>query len=175
METWFTLLDVNGKNRRSAQRDRRLHHVRQLAAAAASSRPYTNLTTLKNVTVTGNVNSPERHGIGRNDVTRNIIYDHVHAEGWETGIDVPVNGINEIDGGFFNDVKGLLISTANSRSRVVNINGNTDATGNLDPTQPQFGTLSATALKTPHAVRHRAVDAISIPRKTTSRGCSIPT
>ena len=60
----------------------------------------------------------------------------MHAEGWETGIDVPVNGVNEIDGGFFNDVKGLSISTAMSRSRVVNINGNTDAQGNLDPTEP---------------------------------------
>ena len=57
--------------------------------------------------------SPSGTAIGRNDVTRNMIYDHVHAEGWETGIDVPVNGVNEIDGGYFNDVKGLLISTAN--------------------------------------------------------------
>ena len=145
-ESWFTLLDVSGKNP-----DQRNLIENFTTFGNSSGRglfiPYTNLTTLKNVTVTGNVNSPSGTGIARNDVTKNIIYDHVHAEGWDIGIDVPVNGVNEISGGFFNDVRGLLISTANSRSRVVNINGNRDVAGNLDPTQPQFGTLSAAALK----------------------------
>jgi G8 domain-containing protein len=147
LETWFTLLDVNGKNP-----DQRNVIDNFTTFGNASGRgiftPYTNLTTIKNSTITGNVNSPSGTAIARNDVTRNMIYDHIHAEGWSVGIDAPVNGVNEIDGGFFNDVKGIFISTANSRSRVVNINGNTDAQGNLDPAQPQFGTLSAAALGT---------------------------
>jgi hypothetical protein len=145
LETWFTLLDVNGKNP-----DQRNLIENFTTFGNASGRgiftPYTNLTTIKNSTLTGNLNSPGGTAIARNDVTRNMVYDHIHAEGWSVGIDAPVNGANDIKGGFFNDVKGILISTANSRSRVVNINGNTDALGNLDPSQPQFGTLSAAAL-----------------------------
>ncbi len=146
METWFTLLNVNGKSP-----DQR-NLIEDLTVFGTSSgkglfTPYTNFTTIKDVTLTGNVNSPRGTAISRNDVTRNIVYDHVHAEGWDTGIDVPVNGVNKIDGGYFNDFKGIAISTANSRSRVVKINGNTDTNGNLDPANPQFGTLSATALK----------------------------
>ena len=146
LETWFTLLNVNGQHP-----DQR-NLIEDFTAFSLSSgrgvfTPYTNLTTLKDIDVTGNLNAPGGTAFSRNDVTRNIVYDHVHAEGWEVGIDAPVNGINEIDGGFINAIKGVLITTANSRSRVVNINGNTDAAGNLDPQQPQFGTLSTTALK----------------------------
>jgi hypothetical protein len=145
METWFTLLDVNGRSP-----DQR-NVIEDLTVFATSGRgiftPYTNLTTLKNVTVMGNVNSPSSTAIGRNDVTKNIVYDQVHAEGWEIGIDVPVNGVNQINGGYFNNIKSILVTTANSKNRVVNINGNTDASGKLDPSKPQFGTLSTTALK----------------------------
>ncbi len=104
--------------------------------------PYTALTTLRNVSVTGNVSAPGGTGFAINDVTRDMIYDHVYAVGWETGIDVPVNGTTTINGGFFNDINGLLIKTAQSRTRAVNIYSNSDRM------QPQFGTLSATALKT---------------------------
>lgn len=145
METWFTLLNVSGK----APDQRNL--IEGLTVFDTGSTgiftPYTNLTTLKDVTVTGNVNSPRGTAIARNDVTRNVVYDRVHAEGWETGIDAPINGTNQIQGGFFNDFKGIQISTANSRNRVVNINGNIDSNGNLDPSNPQFGTLSAAVLK----------------------------
>jgi hypothetical protein len=117
-----------------------------LAGGRGVFTPYTNLTTLKDVTLIGNPSAPKGTAFSRNDVTRNIVYDHVQAVGWEVGIDAPVNGTNEIDGGFINAIKGVLIRTANSRSRAVHINGNTDAAGNLDPGQPQFGTLSAAAL-----------------------------
>ncbi len=146
LETWFSLLNVNGK---SADQRNVIEDFQTFDTSSGKGifTPYTNLTTLKNVTVTGNLNSPNGTAIARNDVTRNFVYDHVHAEGWDAGIDVPVNGTNQIDGGFFNDLKGLLISTAMSRSRVVDINGNTDSNGNLDPKNPQFGTLSAAVLK----------------------------
>ena len=146
LETWFSLLNVSGK---SADQRNLIEDLQVFDTSSGRGifSPYTNLTTMKNVTVTGNVNAPGGTAFARNDVTRNLTYDHVHAEGWETGIDVPVNGVNQINGGFFNDLKGLMISTAMSRSRAVNINGNTDASGNLDPSNPQFGNLTATALK----------------------------
>ena len=145
LETWFTLLNVNGKS----PDQRNLIEDFQVFATRGPGifTPYTNLTTLKDVTVTGNLASPGGTAITRNEVTKNMVYDHVHAVGWETGIDLPVNGVNRVEGGYFNNFKGLAISTANSRSRVIDINGNTDSAGNLDPSNPQFGTLSAAVLK----------------------------
>jgi hypothetical protein len=98
--------------------------------------PYTNQMTIKNSTILGNVNRPGGTGIGRNDVTRNMVYDNLRIEGWRTGIAVPVNGTNTIQNGTFNNVRAIEITTANSRSRVVNINGDI-----------KFGTLSPLALK----------------------------
>ena len=145
-ESWFTLLGISGKNadQRNVIEDFTTFNN---SSGRGMFTPYTAFTTLKNVSSTGNVNSPGGTGFAINDVTRDIVYDHVYAVGWETGIDVPVNGVNVINGGFFNDLKGLQISTAQSRTRAVNIYGNTDAQGNLDPSHPQFGTLSTTALK----------------------------
>jgi hypothetical protein len=145
LETWFTLHDVSGK---FADQRNLIEDFTTFGNSSGKGifTPYTNFTTLRDVTITGNVNSPRGTAIARNDVTRNIIYDRVHAEGWEVGIDLPVNGINEVNGGYFNDIKGLLITTANSRSRQVNINGNTDAAGNLNAADPQFDTLSTQAL-----------------------------
>ena len=114
------------------------------------------------------MNSPGGTGFAINDVTRDIVYDHVYAVGWEVGIEVPVNGTTTINGGFFNDLNGLLIRTAQSRTRAVNIYSNSDGSA-------QFGNLSTTALKNRHAVRHQAVSRTSIPPTATSRGCSIPT
>jgi hypothetical protein len=98
--------------------------------------PYTNQTTLRNVTALGNLNSPVGRGIGRNDVTRNIIYDNLRVEGWRVGVAVPVNGTSVIQDGTYNNVRSLEITTAMSRTRTVQINGNI-----------QFGTLSVAALK----------------------------
>ena len=68
METWFTLLEVNGKSP-----DQRNVIDGFTTFGNNSGRgifsPYTNLTTWKNVTVIGNVSSPSGTGIGRNDVT----------------------------------------------------------------------------------------------------------
>src|SRR5207253_700864 len=64
LETWFTLLDVSGKNP-----DQRNLIENFTTFGNASGRgiftPYTNLTTIKNSTVTGNLNSPGGTAIAR--------------------------------------------------------------------------------------------------------------
>ncbi len=109
---------------------------------------YTSRLVLKNVNVIGNEDNPHGYGILTSNVTSNIIFDHVHAVGWDVGIDAPTKGVNEIIGGYFNDITGIQIQSENADGRTIKITGNTDAAGNLDPSQPQFGTLSAAALGT---------------------------
>lgn len=59
--------------------------------------------------------------MARNTVTANFNYDNVTIRGYDTGIDLPINGDNVITGGTFQNSKNLLISTANSRTRSVTI------------------------------------------------------
>ena len=66
--------------------------------------PYTNQTTLKNIALLGNLARPAGTGVGRNDVTRNIIFDNVRAGGLSVGVRVPVQGNNVVQDGYFNNV-----------------------------------------------------------------------
>jgi hypothetical protein len=116
-ESWFSLLNVTD-GRRTVVQDFTVAYTRDGGVFT----PYTNDLTLKNVLLAGDVNNPHGTAFARNNVTRNIIYDHVHAGGWAVGIDAPVNGSNTILGGTFNNLKNILISTANSRDRTVAIN-----------------------------------------------------
>ncbi|HYV38202.1 MAG TPA: hypothetical protein VE988_21130, partial [Gemmataceae bacterium] len=116
-ESWFSLLNI---------KDGRHDVIENFTAWGLSSGtgmfdPYTNQMVFKNVQVTGNLKSPGGTAFGRNDVTRNITYDHVNIQGWNVGISAPVNGVNEIIGGTFNNLKNIDISTTNSVDRVVNI------------------------------------------------------
>lgn len=116
-ESWFTLLEATHQSR-SVIED---FSVRNTNGSAAIFTPYTNQMTFKNVTEIGNVANPGGIGFNRNTVTRNIIYDHVSVVGYGVGIDAPVNGSNRIVGGTFNNLKNIVIVTANSRDRVVAI------------------------------------------------------
>jgi hypothetical protein len=100
--------------------------------------PYTNQTTVKNVSLLGNLNKPAGTGIGRNDVTRNIVYDNLRVEGFLTGVRIPVQGNNVVEGGYFNNLENIEITTAMNKNRLVTINGG----------EGQFGTLSPAALGT---------------------------
>jgi hypothetical protein len=84
--------------------------------------PYTNDITFRNVTAWGNLSNPHSTAFDRNDVTRNAVYDHVLAEGFNVGINVAVNGSSTIDGGTFDNLRNILINTANDRGRTVDIN-----------------------------------------------------
>ncbi|MFM9965219.1 MAG: G8 domain-containing protein [Planctomycetaceae bacterium] len=99
--------------------------------------PYTGRTTIRNATVLGKMNG---HGVwgtafDRNDVTNNMTYENVHAEGWEVGIDVAVNRATVIRDGVFRAVRAIEISSTEDALRTVDIIGD-----------PQFLPLTAQQL-----------------------------
>ena len=113
-ESWFTLLNV---------KDARRTFITDFATWNVGGNgiftPYTNQMTFTNVRVTGLMARPRGVGFARNHVTRSIVYDHVDVQGYEVGIDVPVNGNSVIRGGTFNNVIDMLITTAEDRGRTV--------------------------------------------------------
>jgi hypothetical protein len=118
-QTWFHLRNVKHTGRSVVEGLK----VWNTQGGNAVFIPYTNQTTLRNVIVLGNPAKFSGTGIGRNDVTANIIYDNVRVENFEKGIAAPVNGSNLIQGGRFQNIKNIEITTATSRNRVVDING----------------------------------------------------
>jgi hypothetical protein len=127
-ESWFSLLNVSD-GRRTVVQDFLVWN-----SGGGIFTPYTNQITFKNVTVLGNLKYPGGTAFNRNDVTRNVVYDHVNVQGWNVGINAPVNGTNVINAGTFNNLKNILITTANSRDRVVDIND--------DPTDSAHGQVA---------------------------------
>ncbi len=99
--------------------------------------PYTGRTTIRNATVLGQMNGWGVWGTAfdRNNVTNNMTYENVHAEGWEVGIDVPVNRATVIRDGVFRTVRGIEISSTEDTIRTVDIVGD-----------PQFLPLTAQQL-----------------------------
>jgi hypothetical protein len=83
--------------------------------------PYTNSLKFQDATILNNLANPGGTAFNRNDVTRSLTFDHVNAQGWAVGINVPVNGHNAIIGGTFDNLKNIYITTANDKGRVVNI------------------------------------------------------
>lgn len=60
-------------------------------------------------------------GFERNDKTKNILYDHVTARGFQIGISAPVEGTNTILGGLLDNQKNIYVTTTNSDTRILNI------------------------------------------------------
>lgn len=116
-ESWFTMLNAT-HNSRTVIEDFKVSYT----TANAIEIPYTNNTTFKNVTLTGNFVQPKFVGIERNSITQNIIYDHVNIQGFAVGIDAPQQGVNTIVGGKFNNLKNINIMTTSNRTRIVDIN-----------------------------------------------------
>lgn len=132
-ESWFSLLNVTHQDRSVLENFRV-----SLTTDHGIFTPYTNQMTFKKVTVLAAQPIPTNTGFDRNEITRNLIYDHVKVQGWAIGINAPTNGVNTIVGGTFNNLKNIYITTANSRDRVVNINdaSPTDPIVFLDNLQP---------------------------------------
>jgi len=98
--------------------------------------PYTGRTTIRNATLIGNVDRPNGTAFGRNNVTNQMTYQDVHAEGWNVGIDVPVNRTTVIQNGYFEAVQAIRISTAHDTLREVDILGD-----------PEFAALTDSQLR----------------------------
>jgi hypothetical protein len=118
METWFHLLGANLPRNLGSQ---------IVGLKAANTRgtgmfdPYTNLTTVKDSLLVGNPNYPGGTGMGRNDVTANFTYDNVTIRGFGLGIAIPVNGLDIVSGGTFQNKRNFEITTANSQTRTVQL------------------------------------------------------
>ncbi len=99
--------------------------------------PYTGRTTIRNALVLGKVNGGGVWGTAfdRNNVTNNMTYENVRAEGWEVGIDVAVNRATVIKDGIFRAVRAIEISSTEDTIRTVDIIGD-----------PQFLPLTAQQL-----------------------------
>lgn len=98
--------------------------------------PYTGRTTIRNATLIGNVDRPNGTAFGRNNVTNQMTYQDVYAEGWNVGIDVPVNRTTVIQNGYFEAVQAIRISTAHDTLREVDILGD-----------PEFAALTDSQLR----------------------------
>jgi hypothetical protein len=131
-ESWFSLLSIKPTD---ARRDTLTNFTVFATGGTGIFTPYSNLVTFDHVRVLGNVKSfnPGGTGFARNDVTANVTYNAVDVEGFNTGINAPVNGNNSILGGTFENLNNIYITTAASRDRVVNIDDYKDATGTTVP------------------------------------------
>src|SRR5262249_14144533 len=111
-ESWFTLQNTK-LNVRTVIQDFTVFDM----TSDAIFTPYTSQVTFKNVMVRDPVNwagvktTPMNTAFQRNDATANIIYDHVTATGFATGISAPVVGINTIVGGTFNNLQNITVTT----------------------------------------------------------------
>lgn len=126
-ESWFSLLSVN--NRHDVIKNLTVFNTDGTAVFT----PYSNNPVFDHVRLLGNLGHPGGTGFARNHVTANASYIGVDVKGFSVGIDAPVNGVNTISGGTFENVKNIVISTANSRDRVVAINDGTDSSGHSVP------------------------------------------
>ena len=126
METWFHLLGANLPRNLGSQIDGlKVGNTR----GTAMFDPYTNLTTVKNTLLVGNPKSPSGTGMDRNSVTANFTYDNVTIRGFGLGIAIPVNGLDIVTGGTFQNKRNFEITTANSRTRTVLLNDKVTSDG----------------------------------------------
>jgi hypothetical protein len=139
LETWFSLLDFSNSALATIAKDPNAglqtvisnFTVWNTGSGTGIFDPYSNSLVFQNTKVFGKLDntSSGTTAFNRNDVTENVSYIDVNVQGWGIGINVPVNGINNIVGGTFNNLKSIYITTANDPGRVVNINDN----GSGDP------------------------------------------
>ncbi len=63
---------------------------------------------------------------------QDIHYENLRVEGWETGIAVPEAGHHVVDGGYYNNIRSIVVPTPMQRGRRVEIVGGIQF-GNFDP------------------------------------------
>lgn len=92
----------------------------------AMNDPYTNLLTVKDTTLIGNPAHPGGTGMDRNSVTANLTYDNDTIRGFGLGVAIPVNGLDIVLGGTYQNLRNFEITTANSLTRTVLLNDKRD-------------------------------------------------
>jgi hypothetical protein len=126
METWFHQLGATyPRNLGSMIVGLRVANTR----GTAMFDPYTNLVTVKDSTLIGNPARPSGVGMDRNSVTANFTYDNDTIRGFGLGIAIPVNGLDIVQGGTYQNKRNFEITTANSQTRTVLLNDKTASDG----------------------------------------------
>jgi hypothetical protein len=120
-ETWFHLRDA-GHDGRSVVEDFLVWGNRSRGLHT----PYTHNITFRNVTAYRLPKHPGDTAFIGNDVTKSVRYENVTVEGWSTGIAMPRNGNNVIEGGVFNNIINIDIRTAGDVTRTIDLNGDID-------------------------------------------------
>jgi len=95
--------------------DMAIWNVRQLRGVQLS---YSDRIVFRNVWIRGDLNNPQGHGIATNYGADHVRLENVRIEGWETGIDMPVGGMNTISGGYFRNVVNIAINKRLMPNRV---------------------------------------------------------
>jgi hypothetical protein len=86
--------------------------------------PYTEHTTLRNLTVINGMTPRPYRGVTGNIDTQNNTYEHLTVVGYDVGIELPRRGTNVVYGGTFaNNSVDILIYTAAINSRSILITG----------------------------------------------------
>jgi hypothetical protein len=97
---------------------------------------YSANTTLRNMRLVGNPREKTNSAIrGGNEQMGGLRYEGLRVEGWDFGLVVPESGSHLIDGGFYNNVRSIVVPTRIQRDRSVEIRGDL-----------RFGTLPADVL-----------------------------
>jgi hypothetical protein len=85
---------------------------------------YSANTTMRNVRLVGNAREKTAIAIrGGNEQLGGLRYENIRVEGWDVGLLVPESGDHVIDGGYFNNVRGIVVPTRLQRDRSVEIHG----------------------------------------------------
>jgi hypothetical protein len=172
-ESWFSLLDFTGNSAVVAGTSALQTVVSNFNvwnSGGGIFDPYTDSLKFDHVTIIGNPGNPGGTAFNRNDVTANVTYHDVTAKGWNIGINVPVNGTNNVIGGTFDNLKNIYVTTANDKGRVVNIDDGTNPDGSADPIQfPDDLTYTTyVTTKTPITTTVGGVTTTTIKTTTTS-------
>jgi hypothetical protein len=78
---------------------------------------YSGELTLRDAVLLGDVAAPAGTGIETNDGVRDLRYENVRVEGFQTGVEVPLAGTIVVQGGFFNNVRSISVPSAAKRGR----------------------------------------------------------
>lgn len=118
IETKFHQLGANHGVRSS------IANAETIWTGTALTIPYTRNLTVSTSEFLGNTRRPGGSAMRRNNVTSAAVFDNVIVRGWFYGLNIPVNGHNQVIDGVYQNVRDIYISTTKDDNRLVEILGN---------------------------------------------------
>ncbi len=125
-ETWFHMRDATHNGRSIVE-----NMVTWNTDSHGAKLFYTNQLTMKGGTLLGLNAETNTSGVTVNGDSRNLVFENVRIERWETGIELPEDGTNVVFGGTQNNVTDFTVPAAKDSNRLIEIRdvifGNLDA------------------------------------------------